>query len=44
MQDTTKFFIFWIQFFDSIEKHWPKEKKGKSSGPSGSKMYQKAMF
>lgn len=30
MEDTSKFFTFWIQYFDALDKHWPKEKKVKA--------------
>ena len=39
MEDTTKYFTFWTQFFDALDKHWPKEKKTKTSAPgSGGKV------
>jgi hypothetical protein len=43
MEDTAKFFAFWIQLFDAIEKHWPKEKKGKAANeaPSGTKSFMR---
>lgn len=34
MEDTTKFFSFWIQYFDGIDKHWPKESKNKKKSSS----------
>ena len=32
MQDSSKFFTFWVTYFDAIDKHWPKEKKNKTGG------------
>ena len=36
MQDSSKFFSFWITFFDAIDKHWAKERKNKSGGRKSS--------
>ena len=37
MEDTTKFFAFLIQYFDALDKYWPKEKKSSSSKSSKGK-------
>jgi hypothetical protein len=34
MEDTSKFFEFWITFFDGLDKYWPKEKRGKAASSS----------
>ncbi len=33
MEDTTKFFTFFTQFFEALDKNWPKEKKTKTHAP-----------
>lgn len=49
MEDSSKFFAFWVQFFDALDKHWPKEVKkkggaaGRGAGKTGAKVPNKGM-